>query len=206
MSLRTTLTTLLRDAPDGATLTELASAADVPPTTARFHLDALVADGVVERDTAPPAGRGRPRAVYRTRRRMDPAGPRNYLALARSLMAALGDVPDAAERATRAGEKWGQELGDSGHDPVPVLLATFADAGFAPERVPAATDEHIRIALRHCPFLELAQADPQITCAVHRGLIRGVLRSCEKDPDTTVLLPFAGGDHCVAAVTAGDAP
>lgn len=200
MSLRQTLTALLRDAPDGMTLADLADTAGVPPTTARFHLEALVADGVIEQGTAAPTGRGRPRAVYRTRHRMDPAGPRNYLALARSLTEALAGVPDAEARAVRAGERWGETFAAGRDEALPTLLAVLDDSGFAPEARPPAAGERFRIALGHCPFLEVARSDPQITCAVHRGLIRGVLRGCGDDPEAADLIPFVGGDHCLATI------
>ena len=59
------------------------------------------------------------------------------------------------------------------------LVALLDEVGFAPEREaeqqPAGGTA--RINLRNCPFLELAQDRPQITCPIHLGLMRGAMEA-----------------------------
>lgn len=51
--------------------------------------------------------------------------------------------------------------------------------------------------LRHCPFLALAEAHPEVACGVHRGLLRGVLESLGEDAAVR-LEPFVTPQTCVA--------
>ena len=65
---------------------EIAGRAGIHPSTARFHLDALMADGVIERMLAEPRGPGRPRVVYRARPGMALGSERRYRVLAEILL------------------------------------------------------------------------------------------------------------------------
>lgn len=85
---------VLRASPAPMGVTEVATAIGVHPNTVRFHLDALVADGVVERTVAEPAGPGRPRTVYSARPGMDRGGTRSYRLLARMLLSRLAASVD----------------------------------------------------------------------------------------------------------------
>ncbi|MGH9061585.1 MAG: helix-turn-helix domain-containing protein, partial [Acidimicrobiales bacterium] len=79
--------------------------------TARFHLEALVGDGIVERVPETPSGRGRPRLGYRARPGLARGGLRRYRILAEILLgylSATSDEPAAA--ATAAGRAWGAHL------------------------------------------------------------------------------------------------
>ncbi len=49
------------------------------------------------------------------------------------------------------------------------LLGMLDDLGFAPRLGPA-PDE---IELHRCPFREVAEAHPEVACALHLGLMRG---------------------------------
>jgi predicted ArsR family transcriptional regulator len=62
------------------------------------------------------------------------------------------------------------------------VAALLADQGFAPE-----TSEG-EIRMRRCPFHDLAESQPQIVCAVHKGLIDGALEELASD------LPVGGLD------------
>src|SRR5690606_35520749 len=82
----------LRDArgPLGvAEVAERAGRRGVRANTARFHLDALAADGAVERAVEQPSGPGRPRTVYAARPGMDRGGARGYRLLAQILLSRL---------------------------------------------------------------------------------------------------------------------
>ncbi|MFC4332693.1 helix-turn-helix transcriptional regulator [Streptomyces andamanensis] len=108
---------VLRSAAGPLGVAETAERTGVHPNTVRFHLDALVAEGRVERRTEEPrrAGRrpgpGRPRTVYAPRPGMDRAGVRGYHLLARMLLAELASRgPGARDAAVRTGRAWGRSL------------------------------------------------------------------------------------------------
>lgn len=143
-------------------MADIAERLGVHANTARFHLDALVAAGAVERTRGLRTGPGRPPVVYAPRPGMDPTGPMNYRLLAEILTGHLAaTAADPAETTTDAGRTWGASLAPS---PPPFREVTECDAvgrlidlldglGFAPE--PQPVERATRIGLRHCPFLEL---------------------------------------------------
>lgn len=69
------------------------------------------------------------------------------------------------------------------------VVAMLDDQGFAPE-----VDED-GIALRRCPYYDLAEQHPQVVCAVHRGLIAGALEELGSGLDVE-LEPFVRADLC----------
>ncbi|MFE1754149.1 helix-turn-helix transcriptional regulator [Streptomyces anandii] len=199
----------LRAAPAPLGVTEVAERIGVHPNTVRFHLDALVAEGLIERQLEAPAGPGRPRTVYAPQPGMDRGGTRSYRLLAQILLSHLASTgPDDAHKAAiEAGRAWGRFL----IGPVPPfhrptagesavrLTALLDDVGFSPTpeeggdgRVPE------RIRLRHCPFLELAQEHGQLVCSVHLGLMQGALAELRAPMAASHLEPFAEPDSCLA--------
>ena len=74
-------------APLGAS--EIAGQVGIHPNTARFHLAALMGEGVIERTLAEPSGPGRPRVVYRARPGMALGGERRYRILAEILLGCI---------------------------------------------------------------------------------------------------------------------
>ena len=128
------------DAPLG--VADVAGQTGVHVNTARFHLDALVAEGAVVRTVEQPSGPGRPRTVYAPRPGMDRAGIRSYRLLAQILLSHLSSAgPDAGEAARQAGRAWGRFLVGrlppfqqlTGEEATARLTDLLADLGFAPE-------------------------------------------------------------------------
>jgi predicted ArsR family transcriptional regulator len=205
---------VLRAAPAPLGVAEAAERMGVHPNTVRFHLDALVADGLVERRTEDPSGPGRPRTVYTARRGMDRGGVRGYLLLARMLLSrwATADPAEAREQATQTGRAWGGHL----VDPLPPferptaerstarLLALLDALGFEPQPESASGEAGRaaeRIRLRHCPFLELAEEHGRLVCSLHLGLMQGALSRLGAPLTATRLEPFAEPDSCLAHVS-----
>ncbi|RYB92490.1 transcriptional regulator [Nocardioides glacieisoli] len=171
----------LREAGRPVTLGELEDLTGLHPNTLRGHLDAIVAGGNASRIASRSGGRGRPAWGYLAR---EP----EYAALAMALASGLDQEPasdadtsagvDRGERpsldpaAVRGGRAWGErlrsQLGAVEDGRERVLLA-LAHTGFAPE---ASGD---RIALNACPILQAARSHPSVVCAVHLGLVEGVL-------------------------------
>lgn len=197
---------LLRESGKPVSVTEVAERLGIHANTARFHLDALVAEGTADRQTDEPSGPGRPRTVYRAHPGMDRSGVRSYRLLAQILLSHLADSgPEAAEAARRAGHTWGRYLAEppppglrlTAEEATARLTALLDDLGFAPERAPDPTaPETIR--LRHCPFLELAEQYGSIVCPVHLGLMQGALAELRAPVAASALEPFAEPSVCLA--------
>jgi predicted ArsR family transcriptional regulator len=197
----------VRDAPDPIGVTELAERVGVHPNTARFHLDALVSSGAVERAVEPPSGGpGRPRTVYTARGGMDRGGMRGYQLLAQVLLSRLvATEREPGELAIEAGRAWGRYLVESpppyqpvtGQDALDRLDALLTELGFEPE---PATGVPGQLQLRHCPFLELAESYGEVVCPLHLGLMQGALSELGGPVAATGLEPFAEPDRCTAHV------
>jgi predicted ArsR family transcriptional regulator len=188
------------DAPLG--VTELAERLGIHPNTVRFHLDALIAQGLVDRRLEAPTGRGRPRTVHTPHPGMNRGGRRQYQLLAKILLGQLATKPDAGAAAEAAGRSWGgylvENIPPSREPDVPEatqrLNAMMTDLGFAPEPDGDAAE---RIRLRHCPFLELAEEYSSTLCPLHLGLMRGALTEIRAPIAATHLEPFAEPDACI---------
>lgn len=207
---------MLRAATAPLGVTETAERIGVHPNTVRFHLDALVTEGLVERRLEEPSGPGRPRTVYVPRPGMDRGGPRGYRLLAQILLSQLASRgPEARSAATEAGRAWGQYLVDplppfrepTAEEATGRLVALLDDLGFDP--VPessGAGEPPERIRLRHCPFLELAEEYGSLVCPVHLGLMQGALDGLRAPLTATGLEPFAEPDSCLAHMQPVEVP
>jgi predicted ArsR family transcriptional regulator len=212
---------LLKAAGAPLSIADIAQQLDVHPNTVRFHLNTLVSSGLAERVPPEHSRAGRPPLLFRAVRRMNPAGPRRYRLLAEILVQSLAAGPDPARRAAEAGSAWGRQLASRmrsgapnrpGHgaetgrvrpeEPARRLVWLLDELGFAPHlRV---TDEGVQVDLRHCPFLELAQARAQVVCPVHLGLMRGAMDAWDAPVTVDRLEAFAQPDLCVAHLAAAE--
>ncbi len=162
-------------------------------TTARFHLDQLVAAGLAERAAGAEQRRGRPRMLYRTAGDARDDDARTLLI--EVLAAALARGEDGVGRAVQAGRRWAETFPrpDAG-DPAPGLVAALDRLGFAPEKA----DGDAAIRLRACPFREAARAHPEVVCSVHRGLVEQLLEGTDA---AGRLVPFAAPELCVVQLS-----
>jgi predicted ArsR family transcriptional regulator len=202
---------LLRESERPLGVAEVAERLGVHVNTARFHLDALVADGLVERSLEEPTGPGRPRTVYSPRPGMDRSGVRSYRLLAQILLSRLAaEGKGGAEAARQAGRDWGRYVAEpppphrtsSPREATARLTALLDDLGFAPEPVTRGGDVRggdvpDAIRLRHCPFLELAEEYGSLVCPAHLGLMQGALEEMRAPLTATALEPFAEPDACL---------
>ncbi|MDD4867911.1 MAG: winged helix-turn-helix transcriptional regulator [Mycobacterium sp.] len=207
---------------------ELATQLGLHTTTVRFHLDALCDDGVVERTRITRARVGRPRTGYRTvRERLD------YRLLAEILALELGSTAHTRRRrAESAGQRWAQRIMDNAPREEAAgqsvsenaalearsanIARVFSRMGFVPEltaaeRTTAGGQRTIR--LHNCPVRDLAIAHPDVACALHRGLLRGLAATpvtgekglAASGPATQVELePFVEPELCLARVIMRD--
>jgi predicted ArsR family transcriptional regulator len=201
--------------------TEIAERMGLHVTTVRFHLDALCEDGSVARTRIKREGVGRPRTGYvAVRDRLD------YRSLAEILAMELGDtVAERRQRAERAGRRWADRIVASDDSAAPVesnataprsgvddhagrIAGAFERMGFGPELTAAADvgdgRRECAIRLHACPVRDLARSHPEVSCAMHLGLLRGLLNPGGTAGGKTVLRaeldPFVEPDMCIAKV------
>ena len=199
-------------APDPVSREQAATGVGVALHTAKFHLDKLVDDGLLEVDFARPPGRtgpgaGRPAKRYRrSGREIAVSLPERHYELAGKLLAqAVTDaerdgvaVGDALRRAARdAGRALGARARSvAGEEPSEAALLESAievlvDCGYEP-RIDAAGG----MTLVNCPFHALAQEYTELVCGMNLELMRGVSDGLE--PATLVpRLDPAPGRCCV---------
>lgn len=194
-------------------IAQIADVLGVHPNTVRFHLDTLVDEGRVEFAEPEHRGRGRPALLFRAVRQMDRGGTRRYQLLAEILTIGLAADQDPSGKALAAGRAWGQRMRPPADPEKPVgaeesidqLVDMLDDLGFAPERREAAGQT--QLGLRHCPFLELAEACTDVVCPIHLGLMQGALESWDAPVAIDRLDAFAEPDLCLAhlrSATGGD--
>ena len=175
----------LREAGRALTLDELRDRTGLHPNTLRGHLDAIVEGGNASRIATRSGGRGRPAWGYLAR---EPEYAALAMALADGLdratapstsadaepeeRAELGGRRTLDPVAMRGGRAWGERLGDqlaAVEDGRERVLLALTHTRFAPQ------DRGDRITLHACPILDAARAHTSVVCAVHLGLVEGVL-------------------------------
>jgi len=183
----------------------IAKALDVHPNTVRFHLDTLVAEGRVERVEPDHRRPGRPPLMFRAVRRMDPGGTRRYQLLAEILTVGLAADPNASAKALKAGRAWASRMtrptrkAPGSKESIDRLVGLLDELGFAPQR--RATHGEAQVGLRHCPFLEMAEARSSVVCPIHLGLMQGALEAWDAPVTVERLDPFVEPDLCLAHLT-----
>lgn len=201
---RTRVLELLRAADAPVSVHDIAGRTGLHPNTVRFHLDGLVEAGLAERGNADAGRPGRPRAVYRVTAEPD-GGRRSYRLLAEMLTSlVVGVVEQPTHAAVQAGEAWGRYLVDRPAPSQPVdvtdaldrVTRMLTDAGFTLD--PVDDTETPVLALRHCPFREIAEGHRDVVCALHLGLLQGALDEVHAPLSTDKLEPFVEPSLCLA--------
>src|SRR5579875_323150 len=210
---RTRVLDLLRAAGGPLGVRDVADRAGLHANTARFHLDALVEAGLATREPQPRETPGRPSMAYLVTDGDGPTGQRRYRLLAEMLTSLIaGVMPQPGEAAAEAGREWGRYLTEQpppfqragAGEAVEKVTAALAEIGFAPEVVPG--EASYRIRLHQCPFREVAERHQDVVCALHLGLMQGVLEQARAPVRTSRLQPFAEPGVCVAELSAGKTP
>jgi predicted ArsR family transcriptional regulator len=210
----------VRRQPHPVTREEAATAVGISRKLAAFHLDKLITAGLLTTGRpVPPQRRGPGRAP----KTYTPAQgewqlsvpPRRYPLLAEVLAAAVTEAGEsaraAAERvAAGTGRRLGQRvraergLGRLGPErALTVTTAVLEDAGYEPDR---GTES---VALRNCPFAQLAALSPELVCRINRELIGGLLEGLGASPPLQATLLPAPPGCCVqvrATRAGGPAP
>lgn len=205
---RAALLEMLSDQPEPVSQAALATASGLHANTVREHLEALTRDGLVSRQRAEPAGRGRPAWMYQA---TGGPGGSEYARLATALASVIHRTSASPrEDGRRAGAQWGHELAEGRDDSDPHggtggtgarrrVIELLGDLGFAPEP----DDRRRTVRLTRCPLLEAAHKYPDVVCAVHLGIVEGAMREYGADPTGADLLPFAESGACRLRLPAG---
>ncbi len=193
---------------------QAADAIGIPHHQAKFHLDRLTAEGLLDSDYARLTGRsgpgaGRTSKLYRRAHRdIAVSLPHREYELAGRLMAtaiaesaSTGDP--VVEVLNRVAHDYGRTIGASKRPP--------ADAAAALERTvrvlsaygyePRVADGEVELA--NCPFHALAQEQTELACSMNHALITGVAEALGPHGPEARLCP--GPDRCCVVVTRGRA-
>lgn len=192
------------------TIADLAALCELHVTTVRFHLAALTGAGLVSAEPERNPVRGRPRQLYQAVDRPEPdrQGDSGYEQLARVLAThwASAAADDPTARAEAAGRAWAlDDLTDIPGTPrsieaaASIVTTLFAEMGFDPEL--ESSPEELRIRLHACPFESVARHSPNVVCALHLGLLRGILDRLETPETDSRLVPWETPQTCVAHLT-----
>ncbi len=180
---------------------DAAVALGLPRSTASFHLDKLVQDGLlaVEFHKAPGRagpGSGRPAKLYRPAASEVGASvpDRNY-DLAGELLAA------AIEHAAATGSAVGDSLREASYLKGRALaagaggLAEFMEGeGYEPR-----PDGEGGLVLANCPFHRLADGHPEVVCAMNGSFLQGAAAACGEREER--IAPNSVPGQCCARIT-----
>lgn len=189
---------------------QAAAGAGLARHTAKFHLDKLVDEGLLDTEYRRLSGRrgpgaGRPAKLYQRSDRQVAVTlpPRRYDFAGQILASAVDDaardggpVLEAVQRAAaEAGRRLGAEQaphrGESGGGPFDDLSSVLASYGYEPR----AQDGVVELA--NCPFHALAREHTALVCQMNLHLITAVLAELGH-PDVRASLDPARGRCCVS--------
>lgn len=163
---------------------ELATRLSLHANTLRPHLRRLEEAGLVASETRKGAGAGRPQTMYLAVDVSAREG-RDYRLLA-DILAGLLTTTRQRDRAEGLAREWGSYLAGravprprgrrAGGPHLAALQEALAEAGFTP-RFRRLGPKEVEISLRDCPFRDLLDEHRDLICAVHRGLLQGILES-----------------------------
>jgi len=154
---------------------EIAETLGLHPNTVRPHLERMRDVGLLDVSVAAAGQVGRPQHLYALASDAPALGlePPVTQMLAGMLAAAAALAGVNAEHALEAGRQQGLVL--AGRAPrrpcVEATEAMLAELGFDPERVDG--PDSTTIGFANCPFGALAEANPDLICSLHRGMLEG---------------------------------
>lgn len=157
---------------------DIAEILDLHVNTVRPHLERMREVGLLVVDTGGRGGVGRPQHRYSLSSDAPSLGlePSPFPLLARTILAAAaagGLDPEDLIAAGRAQGEQDASRWPAGSSCLESLMLEQARLGFDPEV--AEDDDQATVAFAHCPFRDLAEAFPDLVCALHRGLVEGLV-------------------------------
>jgi predicted ArsR family transcriptional regulator len=193
---------------------QASDALGIPRHSAKFHLEKLAAEGLLDTsfkrlsDRRGP-GAGRPTKLYRrSSRQLSVTLPeRRYDVAGQLLASAIDDAGGgtAIDALTTAAAEWGRTVGDqarsaAGSRPsrerlVASTCQTLTDYGYEPRRAGGA------IVLSNCPFDTLAREHTRLVCGMNLAIMTAVTEQVGSSGLTARLDPAA--DRCCVMLDVG---
>jgi predicted ArsR family transcriptional regulator len=205
---------------EGLSARDLADRLHLHVTTMRFHLDQLVAGGLVTAHFKRGGGAGRPRKLYAIAHgSLDAQRAEHSFALLSEVLVDSFGQTDKPLTPEELGARWsrrrvrqdaldsgptepartaGQWLGKIGR-----MVDILEEWGYTPEVSTTEGGRTARVALHGCPFIDLARDNAALVCGIHRGLMRGVMEELGEEHTEVSLTPFVTPHLCVAALSTG---
>ncbi|WP_248759849.1 metalloregulator ArsR/SmtB family transcription factor [Pseudarthrobacter sp. SSS035] len=180
---------------------EAALALGLPRSTASFHLDRLVQDGLLAVEFHKAAGKsgpgsGRPAKMYRqSASEVGASVPdRNYDLAAELLVAAI-------EHSTATGGAVGNSLLAASYSKGQALAAGAASLAdfMAGEGYEPRPDGAGGFVLVNCPFHRLSDGHPEVVCAMNGSFLQGAAAACGEPEER--IAPNSEPGQCCARIT-----
>jgi predicted ArsR family transcriptional regulator len=194
----------VRDSPTAVTRESAANAVGISRKLAAFHLDRLVAAGLLEAEIEPAHRVGRAPKIYRvTRRSVTVCVPeREHEMLAQILLdAVLHEREDerAVDSAARVACERGVAVGSAGKRPgrmgaeraLTAIADTLGRHGYQPLR------DRDLVRLRNCPFHPMAGEHPDVVCGLNHSFVHGLLTGLQAEQAVEPVLAPRPGECCV---------
>jgi len=182
---------------------EMAVRLSLHPNTLRPHLRRLEEAGLVSSETSRGATVGRPQSLYTAIDREEREG-RDYRLLA-DILSGLLTGRRNRDRAQAQAREWGAFLAGRTLPPpgarrqagpnLATLQEALAEAGFDP-RFRRRSAKTVEISMRDCPFRELLDEHRELVCAVHQGLLEGILGASRPTLTLAAFQPLAERGTC----------
>jgi predicted ArsR family transcriptional regulator len=177
----------LARAPRPLSTAEIAETLDLHPNTVRPHLERMRDVGLLTIETEARGTVGRPQNLYALAPNAPSLGlePATFPVLARMLLRVAAAGGMGHDEVVDAAREQGESDAEASLAVAPRSDGDGPDAGACLERLVArldalgfdpavaVEDDFATVAFAHCPFRELAEANPEIVCALHQGLVEG---------------------------------
>jgi predicted ArsR family transcriptional regulator len=159
---------------------DVADILDLHVNTVRPHLERMRDVGLLQVESSARGGVGRPQHRYSLAPDAPALGlePSPFPTLARVLLQAASSAGIDRDELADAGRAQGAadaEQWPADVDVLDALIVEQAKLGFDPAVIEL--DSSATMAFTHCPFRDLAEAHPDLVCALHRGLVEGLVSS-----------------------------
>ncbi|WP_407662710.1 helix-turn-helix transcriptional regulator [Mycobacterium tilburgii] len=198
--------------PEAVSREQAADAVGIAHHQAKFHLDRLTAEGLLNSDYARRTGRsgpgaGRPSKLYRRAARDIAVSlpPREYELAGRLMAQAIahseGTWEPVVEVLNRVAHDYGRMIGRVAEAPadaasgLETALAVLRRYGYEPRAT------HGEVELANCPFHALAREQTQLACGMNHALITGVAEALAPHGPDARLHP--GLDRCCVVLRRG---
>jgi predicted ArsR family transcriptional regulator len=155
---------------------DIAESLGLHVNTVRPHLERMREVGLLDVQSDNRGAVGRPQHRYSLAADAPSLGlePPAFALLARMLLRAAAIAGTGPEEVADAGREQGRSDGVRavGRPCLDALVQELDRLGFDPA-VAASEAGSATVGFAHCPFRELAEANPDLVCSLHRGLVEG---------------------------------